>query len=528
MRVLVVAAIALSLGCLEPPAPRRGPSSFEVMRVEAVSGELRALGRVPSLRVRFDDALAPPHEDDLLLLRGLGSDAVTGDLENLPLSSSTLARRLAVRVGVDPTDPAVLRVEGMAALPPDSDLTLLLSTRLRALRGAALDRPTRTDLRVASVARCGALGTLAVADAITARPGALPLRLDRGVRSEGAPFFLRDPLGAVVPARASLDCFDDEGYARCAWLTPLAPLVPGAHTLQLGELRARNGARCEAAPQSVEVTPGPAAPLPTFATPLPCADEERPIGGVCVQARPTELVVRAATTADAALRVRVAPDDQGDPREAVGPLGTQHAVRVRGLRPFTRYALSLWAAHGAGEAAYLPLGALETPATQGDLRITEVLARPAGSAAQEFVEVENPGPDPVSLRGWSLSTGGASAALDTDAVLAPGARAVVAGASFDLRGSPREGDPAVGVGAVVVLMRGSVAGRGLRDDGADLALRDPQGHTVSVFPGASPVRPPRAGASLVRAAWDLDDDDPHAWAYDVGGGSTPGSANRIP
>jgi hypothetical protein len=416
----------------------------------------------------------------------------------------------------------------MAALPPDTDLTLLLSTRLRALRGAALDRPTRTDLRVASVARCGALGTLAVDEEITARPGALPLRLDRGVRSEGAPFTLRDPLGAVVPARASLDCFDDEGYARCAWLTPLGPLTPGAHTLQLGELRARNGARCEAAPQSVEVTPGPAAPLPTFATPLPCADEERPIGGVCVQARPTELVVRAATTADAALRVRVAPDDQGDPREAVGPLGTQHAVRVRGLRPFTRYALSLWAAHGRGEPAYLPLGALETPATQGDLRITEVLARPAGSAAQEFVEVENPGPDPVALRGWSLSTGGASAVLDTDAVLAPGARAVVAGASFDLRGSPREGDPAVGVGAAVVLMRGSVAGRGLRDDGADLALRDPQGHTVSVFPGASPVRPPRAGVSLVRAAWDLDDDDPHAWAYDAGGGSTPGSANRVP
>jgi hypothetical protein len=247
-----------------------------------------------------------------------------------------------------------------------------------------------------------------------------------------------------------------------------------------------------------------------------------------VQARPTEFVVRAATTADAALRVRVAPDDQGDPREAIGPLGTQHAVRVRGLRPFTRYALSLWAAHGRGDAAYLPLGALETPATQGDLRITEVLARPAGGAAQEFVEVENPGPDPVALRGWALSTGGASAALDTDAVLAPGARAVVAGASFDLRGSPREGDPAVGVGAVVVLMRGSVAGRGLRDDGADLALRDPQGHTVSVFPGASPVRPPRAGVSLVRAAWDLDDDDPHAWAYDAGGGSTPGSANRIP
>lgn len=527
MRVLVVAALALATGCLETPAPRRVPSSLGWVRVEADTGELRALGRVPSLRVRFDDAVALPDDDDLVLLRGVVSDAVLGDLENLPLSPSTLARRLAVRVSVDPADPAVLRVEGHDALAPDADLTLLLSTRLRALRGAALERPIRAELRVASVTRCGALGTLAAVSELPTHPGPLPLRLDRGVRSEGAPFTLRGPMGEEVPARARLDCFDDEGYARCAWLTPLAPLTPGSHTLQLGALRARNGARCEAPPRTLEVTTT-GRPAVTFATPLPCASEERPLGGVCVQARPTELVVRAATTGEAALRVRAAPDDQGDPREAVGPLGTQHAVRVRGLRPFTRYALSLWAAHGRGEPAYLPLGALETPATQGDLRITEVLARPAGSAAQEFVEVENPGPDPVALRGWSLSTGGASAALDTDAVLAPGARAVVAGASFDLRGSPREGDPPVGVGAVVVLVRGSVAGRGLRDDGADLALRDPQGHTVSVFPGASPARAPRAGVSLVRAAWDLDDDDPHAWAYDTGGGSTPGSANRVP
>lgn len=528
MRVFVVAALALAPSCLEAPSPRRAPSSFAWVRVEADTGDLRALGRVPSLRVRFDDPVALPDEDDLALLRGVGSDAVTGDLENLPLSPSTLARRLDVRVSVDPTDPAVLRVEGRDAIAPDTDLTLLLSTRLRALRGATLDHPSRAELRVASVTRCGALGSLAVGSALPPRPGPLPLRLDRGVRSEGAPFALRDPTGAPVPARASLDCFDDEGFARCAWLTPLAPLAPGLHTLQLGELRARNGARCEAIPRALEITPTAGGPAVTFATPLPCAADERALGGVCVQARPTELVVRAATTGEAALRVRLAPDDQGDPREAVGPLGTQHAVRVLGLRPFTRYALSLWAAHGRGEPAYLPLGALETPATQGDLRITEVLARPAGSAAQEFVEVENPGPDPVSLRGWALSTGGASAALDTDAVLAPGARAVLAGASFDLRGSPREGDPPVGVGAVVVLMRGSVAGRGLRDDGADLALRDSQGHTVSVFPGASPVRPPRAGISLVRAAWDLDDDDPHAWAYDAEGGSTPGSANRVP
>ena len=142
MRVLVVAAVALSLGCLEPPAPRRGPSSFAVVRVEAVSGELRALGRVPSLRVRFDDALAPPHEDDLLLLRGLGSDAVLGDPETLPLSSSTLARRLPGRLGVDPEALAACRADGRAARPPDPDPPLLHPTRLRPLPPAPLPRPT--------------------------------------------------------------------------------------------------------------------------------------------------------------------------------------------------------------------------------------------------------------------------------------------------------------------------------------------------------------------------------------------------
>jgi hypothetical protein len=72
-----------------------------------------------------------------------------------------------------------------------------------------------------------------------------------------------------------------------------------------------------------------------------------------------------------------------------------------------------------------------------------------------------------------------------------------------------------------------VAGRGLRDDGADLALLDAAGSAVARVPTGDPGRPPREGVGLVRADTDLDDDDPAAWAYDAEGGCTPGAPDRV-
>lgn len=515
---------ALCASCLDPSAPRAS-SALTLRAVEPSTGDLLALGRVASLRLRFDRAVRAPGPDDVVLLRGAASDATLSDLERLPLSASAQARRLEVRVTRDEGDDELLRVEALRPASPDSELSLLVSTRLRGVDGAPLDAPHRERLRVAGIVRCGALATLDLPGEVAPAPGALPVRFDRGVRGDAPPLALLGADGAALPSTSTLGCFDPQGFARCAWITPRVALPAGDYALRLAPLLARNDVRCEAAPLRLAVR-DEATPPAEFVTPLPCADDELSAAGVCARVGATEVVLRAATRRPAIVRARASPEDQSDPREAVGAPGSAHALRITGLRPLSRYALTLWALDARGAPAYLPLGAVETLVSQGDLRITEVLARPRGASAQEFVEVENAGDATVALRGWSLAAGSGASSFDTDLALPPGGRALVVGAGFDVRGSPREGDPAALPGAVVVRVRGSLASRGLRDDGAELALRDPRGVTASVFPGGDPARPPREGVSIVRAAWDLDEDDANAWSYDAEGDSTPGGPNR--
>lgn len=520
----LVLPLALLSACLDPAQPRRG-AALTLRAIESETGELDAVGRVTTLRVRFDRAIRAPAPDDLILVRGAPSATLQSDLENLPLSSSTQTRRLPASARVHPDDPESLMVESLSPLAPDTEIGLMLSTRLRGADDARLEAPAHERLRVAPVTRCGALATLDLPGPVGPSPGSLPLRFDRGVRAEGAPLSLVDPLGAQVASASRLGCFDPQGFARCAWITPLSPLSEPSYFVRLGALRSRNDTRCEAAALRLEVT-RERPPRARFATPLPCADDERSFSGICARVGAHEITLRAATTRPALLRARAAPEDQGEPRETLGPPGTAHSLRIEHLSALTRHALTLWAIDGRGEPEYLPLGAVETLAAQGDLRITEVLARPRGQSAQEFVEVENVGETRANLRGWSLASGTGASAIGGDLTLAPGARALIVGEGFDPRGSPREGDPAALPGATVVTLRGSIASRGLRDDGATLSLRDPAGTVVSVFPGADPARPPRAGVSLVRAAWDLDEGDAHAWSYDAEDGSTPGGANR--
>lgn len=514
----------LCASCLDPSAPRAS-SALTLRAVEGSTGDLLALGRVPSLRLRFDRAVRAPGPDDVVLLRGAASDSVQSDLERLPLSASTQARRLEVRVTRDADDPELVRVEALRPAGPDSELALLVSTRLRGADGAPLDAPQRERLRVAGIVRCGALATLDLPNDASPAPGAIPLRFDRGVRGDVPPLALLGDDGAALPSTSTLGCFDPQGFARCAWVTPRIPLPAGDYALRLAPLLARNGVRCEAAPLRLAVRDEEVPPA-EFVTPLPCADDELSVAGVCARSGASDVVLRAATRGTTIVRARASPEDQSDPREVVGTPGRSHALRITGLRPLTRYALTLWALDARGAPAYLPLGAIETLVSQGDLRITEVLARPRGASAQEFVELENAGDAAVALRGWSLAAGGSASSFDTDVTLPPGGRALVVGASFDVRGAPREGDPAALPGATVVRLRGSIASRGLRDDGAELSLRDPRGATVSVFPGGDPARPPRQGVSIVRAAWDLDEDDANAWSYDAEGDSTPGGPNR--
>lgn len=513
--------LALALSCLDPAQPRALPTPLRLVGIDPPDARP---GRAPSLRVRFDRPVSPPDPDDLALFEGAPTPSLLSDLAHPPLSAGAAARRVPTAVARDPEDPSALRVEATRAVLPETALALLVSTRIRGVDGGALEEGAALALRVPPAERCGALATLSLPGAAGGAPGSIALRFDRGVRGEGAPASLVDARGARVPADARLDCLDDDGFARCAWITPRAALDDGRYRVTLGRLLARNAVAAEAVPLAFEVGASVARP-PAFAAPPPCAPDERAVASLCARVSDREIVLRVATEPAAFVRARATPGDQGDPRETVSVSGTVHTLRLGPLRHLTRYAISLWAMDGRGAAEYRPIGAFDTLAPQGVVRIGEVLARPH-RATQEFVELRNEGAEAVSLAGWSLSSGAARSALGDDARIPAGGRAVVVGAGFDLRGAGE--DPPVAGGATVIALRGAIGGRGLRDAGADLVLRDPAGAAVSVFPGASPARPPREGVSLVRVATDLDDEDPAGWTYDAGGGATPGGPDRAP
>lgn len=134
----------------------------------------------------------------------------------------------------------------------------------------------------------------------------------------------------------------------------------------------------------------------------------------------------------------------------------------------------------------------------------------------------------MDIANYALAQGTSRSLFPAGTVLRGRGRVLVVGASFDPRGAPRSGDPPVTPGATVITLRGSVAGRGLRDTGADVTLTDPEGRVLSFMPGSDPSRPPRAGVGIVRAETDLADEDPAAWSYDPTGGCTPGGEDRVP
>lgn len=507
MRPILLCGAALA-ACIDYAPPPRAALPPRLVAVTS-STALDALGRAPSLHLRFDAPVADPADDDVVLVTGAPSPALRSALARPPLAAGTTARRIPATLARE--SDRVLRLEVTRPLAPETGFTLVLAP--------ALAEADPIALRVASAARGAPLASLP-RDRLGPSPGAIPIVFDRGVVGHDHLVSLEDHHGVRIPAHARLDCHDGEGYARCAWLTPQRLLAPGAHRIILGELRARHGGVVQPGALAFVVEPGDGDGDLGFGPAPPCAPDERAVADLCAMVRDREIVVRVATRRPAVLRARATPGDQGDLREVVSPVGPVHTLRFTDLRAHTRYALTLWALDLHRQPVTRFVGAFDTPAPQGDLRITEVLARPRHGPAQEFVELTNDGPAAVPLAGWSLHAVTGRTDFEGPTALPPGGRAVVVGAGFDLRAAP-----AVAGGATLVVVRGALLGRGLRDDGSDLALHDPTGAVASRFPGAR--IDPRPGVSIVRAARDVADDDPGAWCFDAADDATPGAPDRL-
>jgi hypothetical protein len=185
-----------------------------------------------------------------------------------------------------------------------------------------------------------------------------------------------------------------------------------------------------------------------------------------------------------------------------------------GLHPSAPNVLSLATQDAAGREQS-EVAILQTGPPRAHVVITEVLANPLGpEPAQEWVELYNDGTVATQLGGWLLRDVGGEAQLP-DAVLAPGAFALIVGDDYDPSGKH---DPAPA--AHTLLLRVPRVGKnGLSNAGEALELVDTHDDKVSAFTGGIE---PKAGRSVIRIWPAAPDEDPASFTLGEGD-PTPGA-----
>lgn len=519
-----------SVGCLDLEAPSTSATP-QITSLRANAGSLDAVPRVPAITLQFDRAMADPEPSSVMLFREAPSSGLVADARDGVVTLGRLANRVPLRVVPDPATPSRWTLRVAEVLPPSIPLTLVFSERTRSAAGRPLiEDPdgglqgTGVAMRVIDADRAGPVLTPTATEA-PVDVATLWVRADRPVRllrADGVSLVSDD--GSAVAARVEADELTADGTTRLLRVTPARALRAGtSYGWRVAAAVSRGAIPAEEVPSRLAAGPSqPSSPVALVGG-VVCATGEYEASGGCLERGDRGAVVRAATTAPAVARLSVT--DGRWRWSTAGALATTHRLRVTGLPPATelRWRIEAWDA--AGRLRDAREWTFETAPSSPRVRIDEVLARPHSSSAQEFVEVVNEEETAVSLEGWVLDAGGSRSALPAGARVAGRGRAVIVGASFDPRGVERSGDPAVQAGAQVIVVRGSLAGRGLRDAGADLALLAANGAVVSRYPGSATELLPREGVSVVRADAELDEEDPASWVRSPDGRSSPGGAN---
>ncbi|HZS39941.1 MAG TPA: hypothetical protein VFF06_24075 [Polyangia bacterium] len=150
------------------------------------------------------------------------------------------------------------------------------------------------------------------------------------------------------------------------------------------------------------------------------------------------------------------------------------------------------------------------------LALTEVLTRPLGPRpAQQFVELQNFGTQPIALAGLTLHTAAGSNALPSVELPAGGYAVVVPSGYIAGAG----GDPPPSAGALVVrLADAQLGGRGIHVAGEPVWIEDALGRVITRWGGWPLALAP--GQSVARAAGSCD--VAASFQPTPSGGSTPG------
>ncbi|MCB0079744.1 MAG: lamin tail domain-containing protein, partial [Caldilineaceae bacterium] len=151
------------------------------------------------------------------------------------------------------------------------------------------------------------------------------------------------------------------------------------------------------------------------------------------------------------------------------------------------------------------------------LYLSELMIDPAavGDAAGEWIELYNPGPQSVNLRGWTLADlGGDSHQIAADLFIAPGQYLVLA----------RNGDASLNGNVAPAYIYSNVS---LANSADELLLLSPDGQAIDsmAWGGDTGLKTPR-GASLERTGFDAANwaASSTPWPGSLGDAGTPGAA----
>jgi hypothetical protein len=321
--------------------------------------------------------------------------------------------------------------------------------------------------------------------------------------------------------------------------------APSGHVALLGpsgeEIASAEASGAVALPLPLPLTPGAEYSLALAGAAIPsqsfsaaaCARSAAPalLGEAQLSVRDTGVAVQFVLDWPAQVELEVEDASGGSIATAAEvlcappPCGPQSfacpgSVRIEGLRPAADYTLRLGARDDYGFTVRAPPQAFSTLAALPRALLSEVMA---SGIEGEYVEVLNLGPGSADLE--TLALQGADGAVrpllggapPLPAVLAPGARALAVGASFDAALYP-----AIPPGTQVLRAATQrLLGRGLSDDAQGPFALVAQGLVpvaLAVFPGGAPRCP--VGVSLQRDE-ALPPDAAATWACGRGGG-TPG------
>jgi len=537
LATLARAAISLSFTVLavacapDVGLPVRASALRSFTALPAIEEGTSTIDRQPTFSLQFDRPMNVV-DDGVWLVEGAATESLRSDARRGALSASNSARRIRATVERDPQSPFTIQVRPAEPLWPGQSVVLLTTARLLdddglvASEDAINPAPVVRAFRVCSPSDCRPIATLS-APGVRDVPFALKtvrVRFDRPIvpAVEGPVIWLeRARDGEEIPGNGALDCRDGNGW-RCVRFVPDAELEPQTeYRVRLGVLVDSDGREVAPTTRSFHTGTQRSAAAPSFINAGVCATGERSIPPLCLSVRHGAITVTARSDWNAALHLRAGE------WSADSDVGTVLAATIAPTTPnaHTPIIATLLSEDGT-ITREVRIDPIVTPPRAPRIRISEVYARPRSGASQEFVELVNDDESSVNLQGLSLLTDSGRSELP-DVSVPAGARAVIVGPAFDVRGDARAGDAALAPGAVLVRLERALVRRGLADRGGDVWLADSAGVVVSRAPLSHPARAPRVGVSVLRADTRMREDDPASWTYDAAEGSTPGAPDRV-